>query len=217
MLEKLTSISSELAIERDWVTQLAGAPPCPPCTQPVAARERSRGGGAPPARRASITATIRSVLQFLAWRPRMFSNPLHSPACPPPAGKSNVVALARSNAYLRRTDLFTELVGVGWCRQNLGNVAGGGWGCAGGRARARQSRSAPALFSGTRGCGRDVPLPLLCNPARAPQVGALAFGAIYSRGGLPASMAFTAGACCAWVPAAAAAATPAPRPGAAPV
>lgn len=70
MVEKLTSISSELAIERDWVTQLAG--------------------------------------------------------------KQNVTALARSNAYLRRTDLLCELVG------------------------------------------------------------AVVFGWVYSRGGLPASMAFTA-------------------------
>lgn len=70
MLEKLSSISSELAIERDWVTQLAG--------------------------------------------------------------KQNVVALARSNAYLRRTDLLCELIG------------------------------------------------------------AVIFGWIYSKGGLPASMAFTA-------------------------
>ncbi|EFN52807.1 hypothetical protein CHLNCDRAFT_138468 [Chlorella variabilis] len=55
MAEKLASISSELAIERDWVTQLAG--------------------------------------------------------------KQNVLTLARSNAYLRRTDLCTELVGAlvfGW-------------------------------------------------------------------------------------------------------
>ncbi|KAL4440206.1 hypothetical protein ABPG75_003207 [Micractinium tetrahymenae] len=70
MLEKLSSISSELAIERDWVTQLAG--------------------------------------------------------------KQNVGALARSNAYLRRTDLLCELIG------------------------------------------------------------AVIFGWVYSKGGLPASMAFTA-------------------------
>ncbi|PRW39229.1 solute carrier family 40 member chloroplastic [Chlorella sorokiniana] len=64
MLEKLASISSELAIERDWVTQLAG--------------------------------------------------------------KQNQGALARSNAYLRRTDLVTELVGAvvfGWIYSKAGLVS----------------------------------------------------------------------------------------------
>ncbi|KAI7840421.1 hypothetical protein COHA_005852 [Chlorella ohadii] len=64
MAEKLASISSELAIERDWVTQLAG--------------------------------------------------------------KQNQGALARSNAYLRRTDLVTELVGAvvfGWIYSKAGLVA----------------------------------------------------------------------------------------------
>lgn len=54
------------------------------------------------------------------------------PSVPAAAGKQNVVALARSNAYLRRTDLLCELIG------------------------------------------------------------AVIFGWIYSKGGLPASMAFTA-------------------------
>jgi iron-regulated transporter 1 len=64
MVEKLASISSELAIERDWVTQLAG--------------------------------------------------------------KQNMLALARSNAYLRRTDLLTELVGAlafGWIYSRAGCAA----------------------------------------------------------------------------------------------
>lgn len=51
------------------------------------------------------------------------------------AGKQNQGALARSNAYLRRTDLVTELVGAvvfGWIYSKAGLVASmaftaGGW------------------------------------------------------------------------------------------
>ena len=89
MVERLTAVASELAIERDWVTQLSG----------------EEGG------QAGLVATLGGHGAGLhprgsgAQAAPGLSSPLSS------AGKGNTRALAKSNAMLRRTDLGCELVG----------------------------------------------------------------------------------------------------------
>lgn len=106
MAEKLASISSELAIERDWYAGRARGMPRPASHHlPAPGMHHVRGRSRPPA----------CLPAFLARPPP--PGPARLCRVTQLAGKQNVLTLARSNAYLRRTDLCTELVGAlvfGW-------------------------------------------------------------------------------------------------------
>ena len=95
MTEKLGSICSELAIERDWSTQLAGELGVVGWWGQVVRCFPVCG----------VSAGMRR--QCAKTRPHAISSAANG--C---AGKPNVTALAHCNANLRRTDLATELVGA---------------------------------------------------------------------------------------------------------
>ena len=93
MLERLTAICAELAIERDWVTQLSGT---------------------------FHLIYYYLNLRVKESKVRIFNLFFYNFST---AGKDNAYALASSNAMLRRTDLSCELVGslaFGWLYTTAG-------------------------------------------------------------------------------------------------
>ena len=101
-LEKLTAIASELEVERDWVSRLAGGAHVnhAPCLLP-----RLRRWGP------CTNFPCQPAAALLLW------------CCA--AGKTNVVSLANSNSWLRRMDLAMEASGAfafGWMSTTLGVI-----------------------------------------------------------------------------------------------
>ena len=100
MIERLAAFASDIAIERDWVTQVSDH--CPQCPALV-----------------ENMLTVYSIwgCKYTLHKSRTFL------WCAQLSGKANQGALTQSNSNLRRLDLLSEVVGTflfGTCLSNVG-------------------------------------------------------------------------------------------------